>query len=143
MNISRLRATDDDIAHAIKLVKQFHAKDVAYLRIQYFLANPAHYVIIAEINAEIAGFLLAYALERIDREAAQMFIYEVEVAPNYRRQGIGTALVRHIVDLARAEKMLEAFVSTNRSNTAAMRLYAATGRRIEHGDDLLFVYPFA
>ena len=143
MDIARLKSTDDDIARAIALVKQFHAKDVAYARMQYFLANSAHYVIIAAIDTEIAGFVLAYALERVDRAASQMFIYEVEVAPGYRQQGVGTALVQHTVDLARSEQMLEAFVITHQSNTAARRLYAKTGGQIEHADDLLFVYPLA
>jgi ribosomal protein S18 acetylase RimI-like enzyme len=69
-----------------------------------------------------------------------MFIYEIDVAEQFRRKGVGTALIEHILRKVREEKMVNAFVFTNFSNNAAMALYKRTGGQIENGDDALFVY---
>lgn len=106
-----------------------------------FLANPANYLLVAENDGKAAGFLLAYRLERPDREAAQMFVYEVDVAPAWRRRGLATALVEQIKRLAHAEGMFEAFVLTSRGNEAARGLYAGTGAVVEDDAAMVYVYP--
>ena len=68
--------------------------------------------------------------------------YEVEVAPEFQRQGIGSALIDHILAIARRDG-IETFVFTNHSNKAGVEFYKSTGGIIENGDDLLFVYPSA
>ncbi len=85
---------------------------------------------------------MAYRLERADRDAGQMFVYEIDVAPSWRRQGLATALLQEITALARAEGMFEALVLTSRSNKAARFLYARTGGLVEDDTAVLFVYPF-
>jgi aminoglycoside 3-N-acetyltransferase I len=109
--------------------------------LETFLRNPANYLLVAEQEDEVIGFLLAYRLERADREASQMFVYEVEVAAAWRGRHLASALVEKIKELARAEGMFEAFVLTSRSNDAARRLYARTGGVVEDDSAMLFVYP--
>lgn len=106
-----------------------------------FLRNPANYLLVADADGRIVGSLTAYRLERADREACQMFVYEVGVVEEWRRRGVATALLREIVALARAEGMFEAFVLTSRGNVAARRLYARTGGEVEDESALVVTYP--
>jgi len=106
-----------------------------------FLGNPANYLLVAEVGSEAVGFLMAYRLERADREAGQMFVYEIDVAAPWRRQGFGTVLLQKITALAREEGMFEVFVLTSRGNEAARKLYAGAGGSIEDDSAVLFVYP--
>ncbi len=95
----------------------------------------------AECGGEAAGFLVAHALERPDRDARQMFVYEVAVAPAWRGRGLAAALIREVKALARREGMFEAFVLTSRGNRAARRLYESTGGVVEDDSAMLFVFP--
>lgn len=105
-----------------------------------FLGDPAHYLLVAECGGDAAGFLVAHALERADRAARQMFVYEVAVAPAWRGRGLAAALIQEIKTLARREGMFEAFVLTSRGNEAARRLYESTGAVVEDDSEMLFVY---
>ena len=71
-----------------------------------------------------------------------MFLYEIGVEPEYQRRGIGTALIRALERICRDEGFAEMFVFTNRSNTAAMRLYASTGGHTEADDEQMFVWTY-
>jgi ribosomal protein S18 acetylase RimI-like enzyme len=88
----------------------------------------------------LAGFLLGYRLERLKEESFKFFIYEIDVDKNFRRRGVGTALIEYAKNIVRAEKMISAFVLTNYSNEGAVEFYKSTGAKIENGDDLMFVY---
>jgi ribosomal protein S18 acetylase RimI-like enzyme len=138
---ARIRRLDfRDAAVAVRTVQAFAARDVSPQHMERFLSNPANYLVVAEVNEELVGFLLAYALDRLKEDSHKMFIYEIEVAEGYRRQGIGSALISFVRDIVREEKMLSAFVFTNHSNEPAVEFYKHTGGKIENGDDLLFVY---
>jgi aminoglycoside 3-N-acetyltransferase I len=129
-----------DAAIAAELVESFAAKDVSIEYLQTFLSNPANYLIVAEAGNELAGFLLAHRLERLKEASFKFFIYEIDVAENFRRKGVGTALIEFAKNIVRAEKMINAFVFTNYSNAGAVEFYKSTGAKIENGDDLMFVY---
>jgi aminoglycoside 3-N-acetyltransferase I len=139
--IRRLGAGDG--ARAEAAVRAFKSHSYSADSLASFLSNAANYLLVAEADGEAVGYLLAYRLQRPDRQAAQMFIYEVDVAEAWRRRGLGSALLEEIRRLARAEGMFEAFVLTNRGNEPARRLYARTGAVVEDDAALLFVYPIA
>ena len=130
-----------DAGRAERAIRTFKTASRAATALEAFLRNPANYLVVAEQEGEAIGFLLAYRLERADREASQMFVYEVEVAPAWRGRHLASALMEKIKDLARAEGMFEAFVLTSRGNDAARRLYTRTGAVVEDDSAILFVYP--
>jgi aminoglycoside 3-N-acetyltransferase I len=141
--ISIRRLGEGDAAVAEVAVRTFKGPSHSADSPDAFLANPANFLLVAvaENGREPVGYLLAYRLQRPDRQAAQMFIYEIAVAEGFRRRGLASALLGEIRRLARAEGMFEAFVLTSRGNEAARSLYASTGAVVEDDDALLFVYP--
>jgi aminoglycoside 3-N-acetyltransferase I len=143
MDIRIRRLTPDDAALASEAVRRFKGSTRPLGSLQEFLANPANYLLVAETEGEVGGLLLAYRLERADRESSQMFVYEVEVAQPWRGQGAGAALVEGITELARVQGMFEAFVLTSRGNEPARRLYEGTGGLVEDDSAVLFVYPLS
>ena len=138
LKVKRLESRDTPLA--AQVVKTFAAKDVSLEYMKRFLSNPANYLIVAEAEGNLAGFLLAYALERMKEDSHKMFIYEIEVVEGFRRKGVGTALINSVLGIVRREKMMSAFVFTNHSNKGAVEFYKSTGAEIENGDDLLFAY---
>jgi len=69
-------------------------------------------------------------------------LYEIAVAPEFHRRGIGTALIRGLERICREQGFAEMFVFTNRSNAAAMRLYGSTGAHTEAADEQMFVWTY-
>ena len=138
VTVRRLSAKDAPVA--AQVVKSNSSKVVPSGYMVRLLGNPANFLLVADHNSEVAGFLLAYTLERLKEAVRMVFIYEIEVANCYRRIGIGTALIEEIRDIAAREGMVHAFVITNYSNAGAVAFYRHTGAKIENGDDVIFRY---
>jgi len=130
-----------DAARAEEAIRVFKGRSRPVADVAAFLEDDANYLLVAEEEGETVGLLLAYRLERPDREESQMFIYQVDVVESRRQHGIGRALVAEIVRLARAAGAFEAFVLTSRRNEAARSLYARTGGLVEDDAAMLVVYP--
>jgi ribosomal protein S18 acetylase RimI-like enzyme len=141
VTIRRLRSGDDATACAVATT--FKASAVPRSRAGKFLANSANYLVVADVDGDPVGFLIAYRLERLDRPAPQLFVYEIGVAPEYQRRHIGTRLMEFVRGVVETEVFMEAFVFTSRSNEAAVGLYRETGGQVEDDMGVLFVYPGA
>jgi aminoglycoside 6'-N-acetyltransferase I len=69
-----------------------------------------------------------------------LWINEVGVAGTHQGRGLGRSLMAAILEDARASGCGEAWVLTDRSNTAATRLYAAAGGSLAPGDTVMFTF---
>lgn len=141
MNVVVRRLGPGDEARAAETAALFQSAQISPARAGRFLSNPSNHLIVAERDGTLAGFVLAYRLDRLDRDAGQLFLYDVGVAPAYRRSGIGTRLMRFVRQLVVEESLMEAFVLTDHDNDAAVRLYRGTGGEVEGPGSVLFVYP--
>ena len=91
---------------------------------------------------EPVGFVLAYELVRRHGEPSQLFVYEVGVAPEARRRGVATELLRELQRIARARGIRRGFVLTNEANEAAMELYRSLGGVRPNPNDVLFDFDY-
>ena len=101
-----------------------------------FLAEPAAIAFVATSDTDIVGWTWGYRQIRPDGRD-QVLLYEIETAAKWRRQGVGTALLRAVLDLARSEGFARVWLCTNESNTAAMALYQAEGGKRFQQDDVV------
>lgn len=104
-----------------------------------FLADGRHHLAVAIENGLVIGFASGVHYIHPDKPA-EMFINEVGVAPEHQGRGIGTAVMRTLLDHAKRLGCREAWVLTERSNHAAMRLYASTGGREGPPDEVMFTF---
>jgi len=134
------RLGPEDAALAVEAVRRVKeaAVDPDYLR--RFLAKPENVLIVAEEAGSPAGFLVAYALDRVDRDRRMVCLYEIGVAAASRRRGLAAAMIEALLAWCRTQGVMKTWVITDRTNEPAMRLYAATGARSGAGDDVVFVY---
>ena len=91
---------------------------------------------------EPVGFVLAYELLRRHGEPSRFFVYEVGVAPEARRGGVATELLRELRRIARARGIRHGFVLTNEANEAAMELYRSLGGVRPSTDDVLWDFDY-
>jgi aminoglycoside 6'-N-acetyltransferase I len=105
-----------------------------------FLADPRHHLAVAIADGFVVGFVSAVHYVHPDKPRPELWINEVSVAPTHRSRGLATQLLRSMFGLARDLGSVEAWVLTDRANTAAMRLYAAAGNAEPPSDHVMFTF---
>jgi ribosomal protein S18 acetylase RimI-like enzyme len=140
--IVRAKTMDVDVERAREAMLELHERKTfdrdAMLK---FLSDPANYLFLALEGERVAGSLFGYSLVHPPMRAPQFLLYEIDVRPQSRRRGIGKALVEAFIAEARAAGAFEVWVITNRSNAAAMAMYAACALRRENPDDVMLALP--
>jgi ribosomal protein S18 acetylase RimI-like enzyme len=91
-----------------------------------FLAAEGHYLLIGYIGDEPAGFTTGVEMTHPDK-GTEMFLYELGVDERFRGQGLGTALVSALRELAREHGCYGMWVLTDADNAAALATYSETG----------------
>jgi aminoglycoside 6'-N-acetyltransferase I len=105
-----------------------------------FLADPRHHLAVAVEDGWVVGFVSAVHYVHPDKQRPELWINEVGVAATHRGRGLATRLLRAVFEAARRVGCAEAWVLTDRANTAAMRLYAAAGRARAPTDHVMFTF---
>ena len=78
-------------------------------------------VLVADHDGSVSGFIVARVI------ADEWEIENVVVAVNLRRRGIASALIRNLVDHARAQHVNQILLEARQSNGSARALYANAG----------------
>ena len=84
----------------------------------------------------VVGGLAAYIFKKFERERSEIYIYDLAVDANHRRQGIATALIESLKPIAAARGAYVMFVQADRGDVAPITLYSKLGIRedIHHFD---------
>lgn len=85
-----------------------------------------HIVFLAMAGDEAVGFVTGVEIQHPDK-GTEMFLNELAVDESHRRQGIGTALVVALRDLARERGCSAMWVLTDDDNAAARGTYEKAG----------------
>jgi len=93
--------------------------------------------IVAVGGDEVVGSLNGYSLRHPNSRQPQFLLYEIDVKKQYRRRGVGAALVAAFVSEAQASGAFEVWVLTNHSNEAAMGMYRRCGFARRNPDDVM------
>ena len=84
-------------------------------------------VFLAEVDGLAVGFLSLWLFPIVCYPEPYAEVSELYVCEGYRQMGVGTALMREAIEVARVEGAAELKVNTGFRNTAAQRLYTALG----------------
>lgn len=95
-----------------------------------FLESENHYMLVAYEHQAVAGFITGIETTHPDK-GTEMFLYELGVAEEFRRKGIGTKLVNALAEIARARGCYGMWVLTAEDNVAALTTYGAAGAQRE------------
>lgn len=101
-----------------------------YLREVIFKAGGGTSVYISEENGRITGFACVTVLFPAPRFSGQMFIKELFVSENYRGQGTGKALMKHLAAVARLEGCLRLDWLSDKNDAAVQRFYRSLGGEV-------------
>lgn len=91
-----------------------------------FFADPRHHLAVAIRDGTVIGIASGVHYVHPDKDP-ELFINEIGVAPDFRRQGIGRRLLRCLLDHARRLNCRRAWLLAEPHNAAARALYASVG----------------
>lgn len=85
------------------------------------LRNPNARFLVAVCDGKIAGYIGSYGV------LGEMFVTNIAVLPEKRRQGIGEKLLKSLIDVCKAENSAFLTLEVRKSNSAAISLYEKLG----------------
>lgn len=104
-----------------------------------FLEDPRHHIVAALANGVVIGFASALHYVHPDKPP-ELWINEVGVAPIHQNRGVGKAIMSEMLRLGKQLGCVNAWVLTDRSNTAANGLYRSVGGRVDTGDTVMYEF---
>ena len=93
------------------------------------LANPAIVVLVAENEGRVTGGLVAYELPKLEQKRSEIYIYDLAVSAEHRRQGIATALIAELQNIAKKRGAWVIYVQADYGDDPAIALYTKLGVR--------------
>lgn len=112
----------EDILAVSRLEEEnFKSEAWSYKTLVSAYESPNSAGLVAEEGGEIIGYgCITCALDSADLE-------NVVVAENYRMGGVGTAILKELLHIARTRGVEKVFLEARVSNSAALRLYLSQG----------------
>ena len=115
--------------------KAFHDAETyadAQPRISYLeqlLASNTFVAIAAVCGEQVIGALAAYVLPKFEQERSEIYIYDLAVDEDFRRQGVATAMINELRKIAARRGAYVIFVQADYGDEAAIALYTKLGLR--------------
>ena len=99
----------------------------AYL--ERLLGRDDFIALVALRGNEVVGGIAAYELHKFEQERSEIYIYDLAVATAHRREGIATALITELREIAASRGAYVIFVQADRDDAPAITLYTKLGVR--------------
>jgi aminoglycoside 3-N-acetyltransferase I len=97
--------------------------------LERFLGRPQNIVLVAKSGEDVVGGLVAYVLEKFERERSEVYIYDLAVALAHRRRGIARTLIERLKPIAREAGAWVIYVQADYGDDPAIALYTGMGTR--------------
>jgi aminoglycoside 3-N-acetyltransferase I len=141
MNLTTQQLMPDDVALMEALLTTFgeafdavetysgNRPSADYLR---QLLKQDYFIAIAALkDGAVVGGLTAYELKKFEQERSEIYIYDLAVATAHRREGIATALIQRLKEIAAGCGAYVIFVQADIDDDPAIELYTKLGDREE------------
>ena len=93
------------------------------------LASSTFISLAAVADGRVIGGIAAYVLPKFEQVRSEIYIYDLAVDAEHRRQGVATALIAELRQVAAVRGAYVIFVQADREDEAAISLYAKLGVR--------------
>jgi aminoglycoside 3-N-acetyltransferase I len=125
----RVSALNDLFGQAFRDRETYCASPPSAEYLQSFLSKDHIIALAAFMEEEIVGGLVAYELQKLERERSEIYIYDLAVAEAHRRRGIATGLIEHLRGIAKQRDTWVMYVQADYGDGPAIALYTKLGTR--------------
>ena len=94
------------------------------------LLGSDYFIALAAVKEDmVVGGLAAYELKKFEQERSEIYIYDLAVQADHRREGIATALILELKRIAATRGAYVIFVQADYGDEPAIALYTKLGVR--------------
>jgi len=129
-----------DLNMVLQMEGRFRSNFICEKNAQVFLQNPMNWLFACIQDNEIIAFAYGYEMNRLGSAGNMLYIHEVNVLPQYQRQGIGRRMLHNIKQQCKQKEMCKIFLFTEKSNLAACALYETMGGVPAHDDSVVYFF---
>ncbi len=90
------------------------------------LQQPNFFAVIAKMDNAVIGGMTMYVLDQYYSEKPLAYLYDLAVATNWQRQGIGKNLIAFTNEYCRQKGFEEVFVQADKEDEQAIEFYRST-----------------
>ncbi len=106
---------------------QEHKPDDVY--VHNLIESGAFIPLTAIVEGRVVGGLAAYELKKFEQKRSEIYIYDLAVKQEFRRNGIATGLIDELKQIARSREAWVIFVQADLVDEPAIKLYSKLGAR--------------
>ena len=136
-SVRRLGAGDVDAARRLNaLFAEVFADPESYAAappddsyLTELLNRPDVIALVAESAGQTVGGLVAYVLRKLEQNRSEIYIYDLAVAEDRRREGIATALIAEAQRIASETGAWVIYIQADQGDAPAIALYDGLGTR--------------
>lgn len=134
-----------EVARLFNAYRIFYEQDSDIPRSRNFISdrvkNSESLILVADTGEhELAGFCQLYPTFCSVEAAPVYILYDLYVAPEFRRAGVGKALLVAAIDRARLDRKARVDLTTAKDNFSAQTLYESLGWK---RDNVFYTYNLA
>jgi aminoglycoside 3-N-acetyltransferase I len=132
-DLGLMRALNDLYGVVFDDIESYHRKRPSAAYLERLLGSDSFIALVALDDGAVVGGLCAYVLQKFEQERAEVYIYDLAVAPTHRRRGLATALIGALQARAAALGAWVIFVQADQGeeDAPAIALYEKLGLREE------------
>jgi aminoglycoside 3-N-acetyltransferase I len=128
-DVGEARAVNRLFAREFEDPASYSSRPPAAGYLERLLGRDETIVLIAEVDGELVGALVAYTLDKLEQERSEIYIYDLAVAQEFRRRGVATALIERLKEIARGVGAWVIYVQADYGDQPAIGLYEKLGAR--------------
>lgn len=126
---AHFRALNAMFARAFEDAEHYSAKPPSDAYAEKVLSKESIIPLVALSEGQVIGGLVAYELDKLEQERSEIYIYDLAVDDAFRRQGVATALIRNLGEIASSRGASVIYVQADYGDEPAIALYTKLGRR--------------
>ncbi|MEL6161352.1 MAG: AAC(3)-I family aminoglycoside N-acetyltransferase [Cyanobacteria bacterium J06627_32] len=132
-DISLMNALLTTFGQAFNEMETYTAKRPSDRYLHQLLSSDTFIALAALKNNTVVGGIAAYELKKFEQERSEIYIYDLAVAAEHRREGIATALIETLKETAaeRGAYLIYVQANTDEEDEPAIALYSKLGKREE------------
>lgn len=128
-DIAHFRALNAMFAKAFEDAEHYTATPPSDAYAEKLLAKEHVIPLVVLREGELIGGLVAYELDKLEQQRSEIYIYDLAVDDAFRRQGVATALIRHLGEIAASRGAWTIYVQADYGDEPAIALYTKLGHR--------------
>ncbi|RRR67037.1 MAG: AAC(3)-I family aminoglycoside N-acetyltransferase [Candidatus Viridilinea halotolerans] len=113
--------------HAFDDVETYSGRRPSEAYMQRLLSQDHFIVLVAIRDDAVVGGIAAYELMKFEQERSEIYLYDLAVASDQRRQGVATTLIHALQQLAAQRGACVIFVQADAGDDPAIALYTKFG----------------